>query len=134
MGSDVEASCSVNRKHWAISVKSLRSILWHPSGLEGEAGGLESTAVSELLEEPASGPALLAQRLPSTTSESEAFDSSSPSRTIGLSTSCQKNFKIRVDSTMEGRGRAHLDYCLNYRLMLTCCGRWSRFSPLKLPP
>ena len=44
-------------------------------------GALELMAVSGLLEEPASGPALSARRSLSNTSESEAFDSSSSSRT-----------------------------------------------------
>ena len=35
---------------------------------------------------------------------------------------------------MEGRRRTHLDYRLNYHLTLTCYSRWSRLSPLKLPP
>jgi hypothetical protein len=59
-------------------------------GIGSGGGALESTAVSGLLEEPVSGPVLSARRLLSSTSESEAFDSSSPGRTIGLSTPCQK--------------------------------------------
>jgi hypothetical protein len=36
--------------------------------------------------------------------------------------------KIGACCTTDGSGRAHLGYCLNCRLVLTCCGRWCRLS------
>ena len=71
----------------------------HPSGLEGRAGCRESTAVSALLEEPAPGSAFSARRLPSSTSELEAFGSSSSSRTIESSTPRQR----KLGSDLQGR-------------------------------
>jgi hypothetical protein len=78
---DVEAPSSASRKRGAVSGKSLISC--HPSELGG-AGVVESMAVSGLSKSPAPGSALVA-RLSSSTSSSEALESSSPSRTIGSS-------------------------------------------------
>jgi hypothetical protein len=123
---DVETPYGASRKRGAVSGKS--SISCHPSG-EGGAGVVESTAVSRLSRKPSATTALSVQGPLSSTSASEALDSSSPSRAIGSSTPCQKNW-----STIEGNGRAYSDSRLSYRFALTCSGRQSRPSPLKLPP
>jgi hypothetical protein len=89
-------------------------------------------AVSGLSKRLACGFAVLSARgLTSSTSAPEALESSSASRTIGSPTPRQENWSI---STTEGVVRAHLDSCLSYRFALTCSGRQSRPSPLKLPP
>ena len=91
--SDVRASCSASRKRGAVSGRS--SISCHPSGLEGGAGVVKSTAVFGLLKRPASGAALLARRLTSSApaSASEPLESSSSSRTIGSSTPYQRKLE-----------------------------------------
>jgi hypothetical protein len=119
----VEAPCSASRKRGAGSGKS--SISRHPSELRGGAGVVESMAVSGLSKSPAPGAvALSARRLTSLASASEALKS--PSRRIGSSTPCQKNWPSI--STTEGSGRGSPR--LPPELSLCADPLWSTEPPL----
>jgi hypothetical protein len=124
---DVETPCSASGKRGAVSGKS--SISCHPSGLQGGAGVVESKVVSGLSKRPTPGAAALsARRLMSLTSALEALESP-----IGSSTPRQKKLVVYFHNRRCG-ARAHLDSRPSYRFALTCSGRQSRLSPLKLPP
>ena len=127
--SDAEAPCWASRKRCDVLGKS--SISCHTSG-EGGARVVESAAFSRLSKRSASAPTLTV-RPPSSTSASEALESSSPSRTIGLSILCQENWSST--STTECCERAYLDYRLSYRLVLNrYYHQKSRFPPPRLHP
>jgi len=127
---DVEAPCSKSCKHGAVSGKS--SISCHPSELQGGAGVVESTAFSGQSKRPASGSILSARRLTSSASAAEALESSSPSRKIG-STPHQKKLAVYFHNRRCSVS-AYLDSRLSHRFVLTCSGRQSPPSPLKVPP
>jgi hypothetical protein len=94
---------------------------------------VELMAIAGLSKRPVPGAAiLLARRLTSLTSASEALESPSPCRTIGSFIPRQKKLAVYFHNRRCG-ARAHLDSCLSYRFALTCSGQWNRPSHLQLP-
>jgi len=130
MESDIEASCLVSHKYGA-GLERL-SISCYTLGLGG-AEVVESMAFSGLLKRSMSSSVLSVRRLILSTLASELLESSSPSRTIGLSIPRQKKMVVYFYNRTCS-ARAYLDSRLSYRFALTCSGRQSRPSPLKLPP